>query len=499
MKLSNLNKYNEIVIQMHNNPDADAVGSGFALYKYFKSIGKNVRLVYGGNLKITKSNIVLLLDSMNIPAEYVTELDYVPELLLTVDCQYGEGNVQKFDAENIAMIDHHNTGRLSDDMSEIRSHLVSCSTICYDMLRKSGVDINSDIDMATALYYGMFMDSNGFAEIRHPLERDMIDFLKINKSLIKRLCHTNFTLSELETAGIALLRYSYDENKRLTIINSKPCDPNILGVIGDMVLQVDSVDVSIIYNDCQDGYKLSIRSCAVEVAANDFAAFLTKDIGNGGGHNDKAGGYISKKKFREKYGDEGIDTYFFDKVSEFYDSFDVINAKDGIKDHSDFELYEKKNLTYGFVKTTDMFETGTECKVRTYEGDVFVVADDRIYIMIGHEGGAYPIEKEIFERKYTAGDKPYCMEFEYSPSVINLLTNTSEELMPHSKECFSNNSSRIYAKKLTKAAKVFTKWDYETYMLGNIGDYICYPEDDDKDIYIIKGKILDETYNRINM
>lgn len=80
-------------------------------------------------MKITKSNIILLLDSMNIPAENVTELDYVPELLLTVDCQYGEGNVQKFDAENIAMIDHHNTGRLSDDMSEIRSHLVSCCTI----------------------------------------------------------------------------------------------------------------------------------------------------------------------------------------------------------------------------------------------------------------------------------------------------------------------------------------------------------------------------------
>lgn len=124
--------------------------------------------------------------------------------------------------------------------------------------------------MATALYYGMYMDSNGLAEIRHPLERDMIDFLKIDKSLIKKLLHTNFTLNELETAGIALLRYSYEENKRLTIINSKPCDPNILGVIGDMVLQVDSVDVSIIYNDCQDGYKLSVRSCAVEVAANDL-------------------------------------------------------------------------------------------------------------------------------------------------------------------------------------------------------------------------------------
>ena len=37
MKLSSLCKYNDIVIQMHDNPDADAMGSGFALYKYFKS------------------------------------------------------------------------------------------------------------------------------------------------------------------------------------------------------------------------------------------------------------------------------------------------------------------------------------------------------------------------------------------------------------------------------------------------------------------------------
>ena len=398
MKLSSLDKYGEIVIQMHDNPDADAVGSGYAVYKYLSSKNKKVRLVYGGNFKITKSNIVLLINAMNIPVEYVESLDYEPELLLTVDCQYGEGNVQKFKAKNIAIIDHHNTGRQSDDMCEIRSHLVSCSTICYDMLKKEGVDINADINLATALYYGMYMDSNGFAEIRHPLERDMIDFLKIDKSIIKKLLHTNFTLNELETAGIALLRYSYDENKRLTIINSKPCDPNILGVIGDMVLQVDSVDVSIIYNDCNDGYKLSVRSCAVEVAANDFASFLTKDIGNGGGHTDKAGGYINKKKFEEKYGEMGIDAYFFDKVNEFYDSFIVVNSKEGLQDNIGFSLYQKKNLPYGFVKTTDLFEAGTECKIRTFEGDVFVVSDENVYIMIGYDGGVYPIEKQVFEK-----------------------------------------------------------------------------------------------------
>ena len=40
MKLGSLLKYNNIIIQMHDNPDADAVGSGFALYKYFESNGK---------------------------------------------------------------------------------------------------------------------------------------------------------------------------------------------------------------------------------------------------------------------------------------------------------------------------------------------------------------------------------------------------------------------------------------------------------------------------
>ena len=109
---------------MHDNPDADAVGSGYALYRYFQSQGKDVRLVYGGFSKITKSNICMLLDKLHIPAEYLNEPDVsvgIPELLLTVDCQYGEGNVQHMDAANVAMIDHHNTGRASDEIG--RAHV----------------------------------------------------------------------------------------------------------------------------------------------------------------------------------------------------------------------------------------------------------------------------------------------------------------------------------------------------------------------------------------
>lgn len=48
MKLSNLTAYNPITIQCHDNPDADALASGQALYHYFQETGKDVRLIYAG-------------------------------------------------------------------------------------------------------------------------------------------------------------------------------------------------------------------------------------------------------------------------------------------------------------------------------------------------------------------------------------------------------------------------------------------------------------------
>ncbi|MBQ9119049.1 MAG: DHH family phosphoesterase [Lachnospiraceae bacterium] len=493
MKLETLEKYNDIVIQMHDNPDADAVGSGYAIYRYFQAKGKRVRLIYGGRQPITKSNMKLLLQELAIPVEYVQELE-APELLLTVDCQYGEGNVQRFEAQNIAMIDHHNTGRVSDAMSEIRSHIVSCATICYDLLLAEGFDVNADIRIATALYYGLYMDSKELSEIRHPLERDMIDFLHYDRVLVRRLNHANFTIDEMETAGIAMIRHSYDENKRLSIIKSNPCDPNILGLVGDLVLQVDSIDVCIIFNECPGGFKLSVRSCAPDVAANELARFLTAGIGDGGGHLDKAGGFISKRQYEKRYGEKGIESFFFQRVDEYYDSYDVIYAKDGVKDVSGFCKYRKKAYICGFVRTTEVVPAGTVCRIRTLEGDATVTAGEDIYLMIGYFGEVYPIERVVFERKYRVLDASFEKSFEYPPTLITQADGKTRKLLPFAKQCIVQEEVRVFARELCKDTKVFTKWDYEKYMAGEAGDMLCYTEGDAKDLYIIKKNVFGETY-----
>ena len=86
MKLQELECFDVITIQCHNNPDADAIGAGFGLYRYFQSKGKKVRLIYSGNYRIRKKNLQLMISNLHIPIEYVRpHKEQLEGLLITVD------------------------------------------------------------------------------------------------------------------------------------------------------------------------------------------------------------------------------------------------------------------------------------------------------------------------------------------------------------------------------------------------------------------------------
>ena len=107
MRLKDLEQYNPITIQSHDNPDADSMAAGFGLYCYFRDLGKDVRFVYSGKNRIKKTNLLLIQEKLNIPIRYLkravskekNEIKKIPGLLITVDCQYGAGNVTTFEAD----------------------------------------------------------------------------------------------------------------------------------------------------------------------------------------------------------------------------------------------------------------------------------------------------------------------------------------------------------------------------------------------------------------
>ena len=133
MRLRELETYKKIMVQCHDNPDADALASGFGLYRYFGSKGISVSLIYSGSFRIQKSNLILLVDELKIPVEYVEQNEFTPltedELLITVDCQYGAGNVTKLPASHVAVIDHHQLEIEKLPLMFMDASCGSCSTI----------------------------------------------------------------------------------------------------------------------------------------------------------------------------------------------------------------------------------------------------------------------------------------------------------------------------------------------------------------------------------
>ena len=259
-------------------------------------------MIYSGFSKIQKANLRMMCDKLKLPVEYVEREGQqpFPGLLITVDCQYGAGNVTRFEAQRVAVIDHHRIEIENMPMSRIQSDLGSCCTLVWTMLCEEDYPVNEDIVLGTALYYGLYTDTNQLSEMHNPRDMDMWETLNTNKRLLTMFRNSNLSLQELMIAGIAMIRYSYNDEYRFAVIHSQPCDPNILGLISDFLLQVDEIDVCLVYNEINDGYKISVRSCIREVNANELAAYLTKGIGSGGGHAEKSGGYISKRLYGEK-------------------------------------------------------------------------------------------------------------------------------------------------------------------------------------------------------
>lgn len=496
MKLSDLLSYDKIVIQCHDFPDADTIASGYGIYCYLKNNGKSPELIYSGKKKISKPNLLMMTEMLHIPLKYAEEISEPPQLLITVDCVHGESNVTDFAAENYAAIDHHKSVKSSSDMYDIRPSHGSCSSIIALLLSEAGFDFNSSSGLATALYYGLYTDTGGMAEIDHPADRDLRDFAEYDKDIITVLVNSNLSLPEIRIAGDALNNISYGEKYRYAAACADECDPNILGFINDLVLQVDSVDVSVVCCAISGGIKLSVRSCISGINAAELAKFIAGNIGSGGGHSRKAGGFISNDLAANTGTDISEPLKFIEKkICEYCEYFEVIYAESYSADISSMSTYVKKPQHLGYAKTTDIFPSGTAFRIRTLEGDFDIEASDDIYIMINKSGGIYPISSEKFSGTYEPSDEKWETNGEYAPSIISR-TEGKRKLLPYAKSCISKPGAKIYAAELTKRIKLYTLWDKGNYMTGNAGDYLAVRCDDRHDMYVVAREQFKEIYEK---
>jgi phosphoglycolate phosphatase len=495
MKLSDLLSEERIAIQCHNIPDADALASGFGLYRFFEANNKSPRFFYGGP-PISKPNLTGMIEALRIPVEHAPDLKEWDGLLITVDCQHGAGNVARVSAPRVAVIDHHIQEGDLPALCDLRPWLGSCATLVWNLLLEESFPI--DIRLSTALQYGLFTDTNSFSEVKHPLDRDMWETLVTDTRILKKLKLSNLSLPDLTLTSNALNHIAADAEDRFALISAPPCDPNLLGFISDLSMQVDTVDMVVAYSTSPTGdVKYSVRTSTREVKASELAAWLAEGIGSGGGHREKAGGYIAGGKYKDRFGDKAVSAYVTERIRDYLASCVIIDCADpaslpGGSDLAEMRTYRKLPTRLGFVPCRKLFSGQCELQLRMLEGDMDIQADEDTVLMIGILGEVYPIEQRKFMESYQVTAEAFTPDLHYAPTALNKNTGTRLSLLDFAETCLSLSTGTVSAMRLHRRVKVFTRWDSENYFSGNPGDWIVARSPDD--FYVVTADVFGKIY-----
>lgn len=286
-------------IQTHNFPDPDAIASAFGLQRLLSAYGVESTLCYDGRIdKLSASKMLETFHIQMLPYESLISEIKETDRIICVDTQKHGGNVTDFIGDEVACIDHHPTYvPIGYQYQDVRI-TGACATLIAEYYKLSGKE--PDRDTATALLYGLKMDTLQFTRGVTELDVEMFRFLFpfCDQEKLSALERNNMELADLSAYGAAIENIELYHTVGFSWIPFS-CPDAMIAILSDFILSLVEVEVAVVAAFREDGVKLSVRSEDPAVSAGDLIHEALKNVGNGGGHATMGGGFIGKKRLPE--------------------------------------------------------------------------------------------------------------------------------------------------------------------------------------------------------
>lgn len=295
----------EVFIQTHDVPDPDAIASAHGLKHLLMEKGVSSRIIY--DREIEKADSRKMLELFEIELLPITSIQVMEaeDWVVLVDVQKGNTNLRcLLPMVEIAAIDHH---ELKPEARyrylDVRPDIGSCSSIIAEYYFKS--DVVPPRLVATALLYGIFIDTDNLTRAVAPLDVEMFYLLHplSDPELIKQIRGNQITLHDLKLYAEAFR--TVEVFGPVAFLKLDDANDGLIGASSDIVLSLENVDIAIAYSLRPEGVKLSVRSINRSIPANIFVRVLVEGLGFGGGHDHMAGGFIPREKLPA---DKNLDT-----------------------------------------------------------------------------------------------------------------------------------------------------------------------------------------------
>ncbi|MCF6147908.1 MAG: potassium transporter TrkA [Candidatus Kuenenia sp.] len=310
---------NGLAIFLQDNPDPDAIASGLALKRIAEEYGIGSKIYYGGNIGHQKNKaLVNLLQTdllrLNSPEESLSILNSVDKVALIEASIPSKNNVLPPDTRVNIIIDHHQTdfSLVKGEFVEILPGIGATSSIMTRYLRYLG--IVPDVSLATALRYGIRVDTSGFTRNTTTEDLDAAAFLSpiVDVGLLNQIENPPMSAETIDIIGRAIrnreVRGSY-----LTSFVEFINDRDALPQAAELMLQMEGVSTVLIFGIDKDRVQLSARSVDSRI---NLASLLQKAFGfmNAGGHATMAAGSIELGIFGDATDKKSLSKITFDAV-----------------------------------------------------------------------------------------------------------------------------------------------------------------------------------------
>lgn len=288
-----------VYIQTHNFPDPDAIASAFGLQKLLAVYGVSSRLCYDGRIdKLSSSKMLEMFRLELLPYESLMADMKETDRIICVDTQKNGGNVTDLIGDEVACIDHHPVFvPVKYKYQDIRM-VGACATLIAEYYSLAGV--TPDKDAATALLYGIKMDTLNLTRGVTALDIDMLSYLFpcCDQDMLANLERNNMEFTDLKAYGAAIENIELYDKVGITYVPFS-CPNALVAILSDFILALVEVEVAVVASFREDGIKLSVRSEIPEVHAGDLLHRALEGIGNGGGHASMGGGLIARERMAE--------------------------------------------------------------------------------------------------------------------------------------------------------------------------------------------------------
>jgi nanoRNase/pAp phosphatase (c-di-AMP/oligoRNAs hydrolase) len=286
-----LDKRRPVVVQPHNFPDHDALGSAFALDFALDQAGFDSRIIFEGT--IHSPSLLEAVKKLNIKYSLFNK-DSFPEnsQIVVVDGAAGNSNVTELPGELVGIVDHHKKNRQYNlAFCDIRAEYGSCSTLIYEYLK--GAMKEPPADLATALLLGILMDTAFFT--RNVGAREIKAFGALHGigdfPWAVRSLQNSLSINDIAYFREAINSCRFMDDTSFVILDSS-CSQEVLGILADYFLHLREIDFSLVGCVSGNDYQISVRSEDAARPAHLVIKKLLEGIGSGGGHRAMAGGFI---------------------------------------------------------------------------------------------------------------------------------------------------------------------------------------------------------------